>query len=127
MKILLDTHALIWFTEGDAKLSFNAKTEILKDENQRFISIASLWEIVIKTSIGKLELNQSVNDIKTVLDINNISLLGINFNHLTILLTLPQYHKDPFDRLIISQAIAENLTIISADKHFSSYPVPVIW
>ncbi|RYU85877.1 type II toxin-antitoxin system VapC family toxin [Mucilaginibacter terrigena] len=127
MKILLDAHTLIWFTEGDAKLSFNAKTEIAKDENQRFISIASLWEIVIKTSIGKLELNQSIIDVKTVLDVNNISLLGINFNHLSILLNLPQHHKDPFDRLIISQAISENLTIISSDQHFSAYPVPVIW
>ncbi len=126
MNILLDTHALIWFTEGSEKLSTKAKSRISDINNIKFISIVSLWEIVIKSSNKKLELNQSLAEINQFLFLSNIQILAININHLSLLANLPNYHNDPFDRLIISQAISENLQIVSADRHFDSYPVEVI-
>lgn len=127
MNILLDTHALIWFTEGSEKLSTKAKSRISDINNIKFISIVSLWEIVIKSSNKKLELNQSLAEINQFLFLSNIQILAININHLSVLANLPNCHNDPFDRLIISQAISENLQIVSADRHFDSYPVEVIW
>lgn len=127
MNLLLDTHALIWFTEGIAKLSSKAKSEISNPSNKKFLSIASLWEIAIKSSKDKLEIKQSFREINQFVILNNIQILGIEFEHLNTLLTLPHHHGDPFDRLLISQAISENLTIISSDRHFSSYDVEVIW
>ena len=125
--MLLDTHALIWFTEGNDRLSLKARLEIENSSNVKFLSIASLWEIVIKTSKDKLELNQSFEEINNFLVVNNIQLIGIEITHLNTLLTLPRHHNDPFDRLLISQAITENLTIISADQHFKAYPVTAVW
>lgn len=127
MKVLLDTHALIWFTEGSDKLSLKAKSEIDNKNNSKFISIATLWEIVIKSSKEKLELKRSFVEISHFLSINSIQIINIEIAHLNTLLILPHYHGDPFDRLLIAQAIMEDLTIISTDKHFKNYPVKVIW
>jgi PIN domain nuclease of toxin-antitoxin system len=127
MNVLLDTHALIWFAEGSDKLSLTATSEIDNKNNNKFISIATLWEIVIKSSKEKLELKQSFAELNYFLSINNIQIINLEINHLNTLLKLPHYHGDPFDRLLISQAISEDLTIISVDKHFENYPVKVIW
>lgn len=127
MNLLLDTHALIWFTEGNDKLSLTAKKQIEDENNSKAISIASLWEIVIKASRAKLGIEKSFVEINQFLSINNIDVLDIKIGHLDTLLELPHHHGDPFDRLIISQAISENLTIISADQHFKAYPVSVLW
>jgi PIN domain nuclease of toxin-antitoxin system len=127
MKLLLDAHVLIWFTEGNDRLSVKARIEIEKPINIKFLSVASLWEIVIKASKEKLELKQSFAEINDFLLINNIQIIGVEIRHLNILLNLPHHHGDPFDRLIISQAITENLTVISADQHFKNYPIPTIW
>ncbi len=126
MQILLDTHILIWFAKGIDKLSPKAKTTIENLSNQRFVSIVSLWEIVIKSSLNKIELKQSFKEIYYFLTNNDIELLPVSVAHLDILLTLPVYHKDPFDRLLIAQAITENLTLISADQHFNGYNINLL-
>lgn len=127
MKVLLDTHTLIWYTEGADRLSFEAKSKINDPDNNKFVSIASLWEIVIKSSLNKLELKRSFSDIKAFLAISSIQILGIQPEHLEILLNLSHHHKDPFDRLIIAQAIGADMTLISVDDKFKAYPVDVIW
>jgi PIN domain nuclease of toxin-antitoxin system len=127
MNLLLDTHTLIWYTEGSDRLSSSAKSEIRNPANIKFISIASLWEIVIKSSRSKLELKQSFVEIIRFLKVDNMQILDVRIDHLKTLLTLPYNHNDPFDRLIISQAISENMAIVSTDKHFASYNVNVIW
>ncbi|CAN5277403.1 type II toxin-antitoxin system VapC family toxin [soil metagenome] len=127
MNLLLDTHALIWFAEGNRRLSEKAKTEIINPGNESYISVASLWEIVIKVSIQKLELKRSFVEINQFLTANKINVIGIEMEHLNALLTLPYHHSDPFDRLIIVQALTKSLVIISADKHFYAYNVSVLW
>jgi len=127
MKVLLDTHTLIWFTEGSERLSTKAKSAIGDINNIKFISIVSLWEIVIKSSSNKLEFKQSLIEVNYFLSLNNIQTLTINTDHLNTLSGLPFHHKDPFDRLLIAQAISGKLAVISSDRHFSSYPVEVIW
>lgn len=127
MKVLLDTHALIWFIEGDSKLSLTAKSEIENLNNERFVSTVSLWEIVIKSSRDKLELKKSFKELNQSIVDNDIQIITVQISHLNTLLILQHHHSDPFDRLLISQAISEDLTIISTDKHFKNYPVKVIW
>jgi PIN domain nuclease of toxin-antitoxin system len=127
MNLLLDTHALIWFTEGNDKLTLIAKKQIEDENNNKAISIASLWEIVIKASRTKLGIEKSFVEINQFLLVNNIDVLDIKVSHLDTLLELPNHHGDPFDRLIISQAITENLIVISADRHFKAYSVNVLW
>lgn len=127
MEVLIDTHALIWFIKGDNNLSDQAKTIIESEDNVIYVSIVSIWEIVIKTNIGKLELNKSVDDIFNFLNDNQIRIINILQNHLSTQLLLPLHHRDPFDRLLIAQAIAEDIAIITADQHFKPYPAKVIW
>ncbi|MEX8547362.1 MAG: type II toxin-antitoxin system VapC family toxin [Mucilaginibacter sp.] len=127
MKVLLDTHALIWFVEGVNRLSLKAKLTIEDLENVRFVSIASLWEIVIKSSLNKIEMKKSFEEINSLLFDNDIQILQINVDHLNTLLSIPHHHKDPFDRMLIAQAIAENISIISIDQQFKPYTVNVIW
>lgn len=101
--------------------------EVLENkENQRIVSVVTLWEF--KISLSKLQNSKPLSDIHQHLISNsNFEILDIEFPHLNMLLTLPHYHKDPFDRLLIAQAITEKLIIISADRHFIQYPVSVIW
>ena len=127
MKILFDTHTLIWFIEGNNKLSSKAKSTIEDLNNKRFVSTISLWEIVIKTSRDKLELKQSFKELNKLIFNNDIEIVTVEIPHLDTLSTLPYFHGDPFDRLLISQAITDDLTIISADRHFKDYPVRVTW
>jgi PIN domain nuclease of toxin-antitoxin system len=127
MQYLLDTHSFLWFINGDDSLSSRVKKEIANIDNKCFLSIASLWEIAIKTSIGKLSLQSSFDHIATILLDNEIELLPISLSHLQTLLNLEYRHRDPFDRLIISQAISEDLTIITKDDLFSNYKVKISW
>ena len=124
---LLDTHALIWFLEGDAQLSLTAKTIILDTDNRLCVSVASLWEMAIKMSIGKLTLTQSVEQIIARLPVEFIELLSIEVPHILAIQQLPLHHKDPFDRLLIAQTKAENLTIISNEAIFDQYAIKRIW
>jgi len=127
MNYLLDTHTLIWFLEGAASLSRTALETIEKEENTCYVSIASIWEIAIKISINKLEMNISFEDLNKLIWQNSFELIPISFQHTKKLLDLPYHHKDPFDRMIISQAIIEKLTIISKDNNFILYDIDCLW
>lgn len=128
MKILLDTHTFLWFIDGSLNLSDTAKKLIEQPSNQRFLSIASLWEMSIKISIGKLQLGMTMTElVKHQVYGNAIELLEIRPEHLDELAKLPFHHKDPFDRLIISQSLGENISIVTRDSVFASYPVQLVW
>lgn len=128
MRLLLDTHAFIWFIEGHADLSDLAKSLIEDPENERLLSIASLWEIAIKTSLGRLNLNMSIQQlVENHVYGNAIALPPIVPSCLDHLANLAFYHKDPFDRLIIAQAMVEKLTIVSKDGLFDGYDVDCVW
>lgn len=127
MDYLLDTHTFLWYIDGKSNLSTDAINFIENKRNAKYLSIASLWEISIKLNQDKLSLTQPFESLPTYMTINNFNLLPIYHKHLSGLIDLPYHHKDPFDRLLIAQAIAENLIIISADRHFIQYPVSVIW
>ena len=128
MKLLLDTHTFIWFIEGNSNLSNKAKALIEASDNQRFLSVASLWEMTIKKSLGKLELGM---DMQTLIDEhiyqNAIEILPINTAAFFMSQDLPFHHKDPFDRLLISQGLADDLVLLSIDENFASYPVKCLW
>lgn len=127
MDLLLDTHPFIWFLNGDDQLSPNLKNIIADTSNKCLLSIASLWEIAIKSSLGKLELKGDFNHIAGFLNDNDIELLPITFEHLQRLMQLPLHHRDPFDRVIIAQALTEGLPIATKDDNFPAYGVNIMW
>jgi PIN domain nuclease of toxin-antitoxin system len=127
MNLLIDTHILIWYIAGNPSLN-PAMTDLLEaTQNNLSISVASLWEIAIKVGKGKLDLGIEFHELEGILDRLNIQILPILFGDLKVQRTLPFHHTDPFDRLIISQAINQNLVLMSADSAFSNYPVQNIW
>lgn len=128
MKVLLDTQAFLWLIADTKQLSSNAKKIFLDSNSELFLSLASIWEIAIKISIKKLTLQQSFERfIPHQLQENNISQLHIDFRHLVKTLHLPFHHRDPFDRLIISQAMTEHFVILSNDNIFDKYEAKRIW
>ena len=128
MKYLLDTHTLLWFLKGDKKLSDKARRLIDSPRNSKFLSIVSLWEIAIKVSLGKLVLDKPFEKLfPEQLYFNRIEVLDITVDSLIKLTTLPFHHRDPFDRLIIAQALVEELPIISADAAFDAYEISREW
>lgn len=127
MDLLLDTHSFIWFLNGDEQLPQNLKNTIADTTNRCFLSIASLWEIAIKSSLSKLELKGNFDRIADFLNDNDIELLPITFEHLQRLLQLPFHHKDPFDRVIIAQALTESLPVATKDEIFPEYGVNCNW
>lgn len=127
MDLLLDTHAFLWFAEDSADISEKVKSEIEDMQNRCFVSIASLWELSIKLSLNKLEFNSSFDIIPELLNNNNIEILPVQFRHLRQLLILPFHHRDPFDRMILSQAITENLVLVTKDGIFEKYTSNIIW
>jgi PIN domain nuclease of toxin-antitoxin system len=123
---LLDTHTFLWFVMGNPRITPKLRAQI--EDNENFVSIVSIWEIAIKYNIGKLNLELPFdNFIDRQVISNGIQLLDIKLDHLKVLATLPLYHRDPFDRLLIAQAIEENIMFISADSIFSLYPVQRMW
>lgn len=128
MKYLLDTHTLLWFLKGDKKLSDKARQLIDSPRNSKFLSIVSLWEIAVKVSLGKLVLDKSFERLfPEQLHFNRIEILDITVDSLTKLTTLPFHHRDPFDRLIIAQALVERIPIIGADAAFDAYGISREW
>jgi PIN domain nuclease of toxin-antitoxin system len=128
VNIVLDTHALLWFLEGDFdRLSEKARTHTEETSDIKFVSIASLWEIAIKMNLGKLKLRNDLDGLQGLLHSNGFVPLEIKLAHLKVNLNLELHHRDPFDRLIISQAIAENLQVVTKDPNFSLYPIQTIW
>lgn len=127
MKLLLDTHAFLWFLLDDERLSIPARTAIERTENL-YLSPASHWEIAIKIALGKYALPESFAlFMKRELAENDMTILPIEIIHTEQLIVLPFHHRDPFDRLIISQALAETLPIVSIDSKFDAYGVKRIW
>jgi PIN domain nuclease of toxin-antitoxin system len=128
MKLLLDTHIFIWLIDGNQNLSQTARCAIEDENNSLYLSIASLWEITIKTSLGKLELGIPLEEIIVNFILPaGIEILPIHLPHLLVLQTLPFYHRDPFDRLLISQAKSESLVIVSEDNMFAQYEIEMRW
>ncbi len=122
MQILLDTHILLWYLEDDKRLS-TKKSEIIDDPRiQKFFSLASLWEIAIKRSIGKIPAKVPLHDLVPA----SIVIFPIQLSHLEIVETLPLHHRDPFDRLLIAQAIAEDFWVMTDDPLFQNYPLKFI-
>lgn len=126
MRILIDTHILIWHLEGDEQLSPNRRSLITDPTNSIFISTASFWEIAIKSSLGKLSLSKSIEDIFVEIDQSTSSILSIEPNHALIVSKLPFHHRDPFDRMIIAQAQVELLDVMTSDVAFADYGLNLI-
>ena len=120
MNVLLDTHILIWALENNPALSENARNAITAGRNMVFVSSASVWEISVKKSIGKLKVPDNLLE---ELLAHRFSLLDINAEHAQLAGELPLIHKDPFDRMLVAQAKIEKLTLISVDPHIAKYEV----
>ena len=128
MRYLLDTHTLLWFISEDKKLSDRAHRLILDSSSEIFLSIASLWEIAIKVNIGKLALDEPFEQLfPKELHFHKIRILEITVDSLARLAALPVHHRDPFDRLIIAQALVEGMPIIGVDSAFDAYGVSREW
>ena len=124
--LLLDTHAFYWFVCNDDRLSKTAK-EAIETEKSVFVSVCSFWEMAIKSSLGKLILPASITELMETCGECDITILPIGAAHLERLKDLPWIHRDPFDRMLICQALEENLTMVTADANISKYPVKTIW
>lgn len=124
---LLDTHTLIWFLEGNRQLSGKARQNIEAENSTNFVSIASLWEMAIKINLNKLEISTSLDDVFELIEKNGFEILPITPKDILSLSVLPYHHRDPFDRLIISQSFNNNLTILSKDENFKYYDVDLVW
>lgn len=128
MRLLLDTHALLWWVDDDPQLSREARRLIGDEENDCYVSLASVWEMAIKCGTGKLKLSVSVQRYcQEHLIANDFQLLPIDLGHVTLVETLPPHHRDPFDRLLITQARHEGLTLVSSDTAFDAYGVTRMW
>lgn len=128
MDYLLDTHTFLWFINGDAQLSKKAKDAISDTDATKYISIASFWEIAIKLNLGKLSLQMPFSDLHQQVTDNGFEILPITFSHTAELISLELLHRDPFDRIIIAQAICERLILISKDGNFEKYShLKMLW
>lgn len=127
MNNLHDTHTLIWFIDGNDNLSNKAKTEIETNAEGNYVSIASIWEIAIKISIGKLELKTSFKNFIHQIESNSFQILPVSVADALFVSLLPFYHRDPFDRMIIAQAKNSNLRLITKDIFFAKYDIHILW
>ena len=127
MDLLLDTHTFLWYITGENQIPINILSIINNKDNYCYVSVASIWEIVIKMSLNKLDIKGGFHTIEVFLENNDFELLLINLKHTKALLSLPMLHNDPFDRIIISQAINDNLTIVTKDSKFREYEVKIVW
>lgn len=124
--MLLDTHVLLWFLNDDPRLPTSVKSQI-EDSDGVFVSIVSLWEIAIKRSINKLTLKFDFQDLPSFLDELEIRVLTLVFEDIKRYVALPLHHRDPFDRMLVAQAMTNSLTIASADRAFDAYPIHRLW
>ena len=128
MKVLLDTHAFLWSITGDDRLSKTAEEIFLDPDNNLFFSAASFWEICIKMSLGKLSLKRGwFETIQEEMRINAVQWLPVEMPHCVELTNLPFHHRDPFDRMLIAQAMTEDLQLLSRDSRLSAYEIKRIW
>jgi PIN domain nuclease of toxin-antitoxin system len=124
VRLLIDTHALIWWRADSPRLSLRARCEIADPKNEIYISVVTLWEIVLKRSSGKLNFP---DDLEQVLREDSFGLMPIDYRHLAALERLPLLHKDPFDRMLIAQASAEGVPLITNDRTLARYRVQIVW
>ena len=128
MNILLDTHAFIWWNEGDARNSTHLHRELRDPANTLWLSMASVWEMQIKSQLGKLQLQKPLHLlIEQEMQVNRLRLLSISLEDIYSLARLPALHRDPFDRIIVSQAIAGGFHLVTNDTNIRGYHVPVLW
>jgi PIN domain nuclease of toxin-antitoxin system len=128
MRLLLDTHAILWFLQADARLSPDALASIQATDAEVFVSDVSLFETAIKSSIGKLDLDLNLSDLfAKLLPDNGWKPLGIQPRHLSYFVDLPMHHRDPFDRMLVAQAQAEGLTLVTRDANVAAYDVATLW
>jgi len=128
MKLLLDTHTFIWAATLDERLSPKARESLLNSDNELFLSTASIWEMAIKSSIGKLILKYPIEQIiNEQIQINGLQILAIESAHALAVASLPWRHRDPFDRLLVCQSKLERLTILGKDRVMDDYGVERIW
>lgn len=126
MRLLLDTQALIWWATDDPKLGPSARTEILRGGADVTVSVASIWEISIKAALKRLDVDSDIDRrLETAVAADRFRVLPLAYAHARAVRTLPLHHGDPFDRILIVQARLETLTILTADRVFAAYDVPV--
>ena len=128
MRLLVDTHAFIWFSTDDKRLSTNAG-EILSDRsNELLISVGSFWELAIKSRLGKLSLSTSFGEFVNEASIRvPFSLLPLEMPHIELVSQLPIHHRDPFDRMLVAQAIVERVPVLTNDAEFENYDIKIVW
>ncbi len=124
MRLLVDTHVLLWWRDDSPQLSPRARREIADSKNEVCVSVVTLWEIVLKRSAGRLNFP---DDLEQVLQEDSFTLMPIGFQHLRTIERLPFLHKDPFDRMMIGQALAEGIPIATGDRIFAAYGVQIVW
>jgi PIN domain nuclease of toxin-antitoxin system len=123
-RLLVDTHVLLWWLTGDPSLSATARTQIADPQNEPLVSIASLWEIATKRSLGKLT---APDDLPDRIPNEGFSWLSVSASHAWEVRQLPMHHRDPFDRVLVAQALIERLPVVTADPRFQPYGVDVRW
>ena len=128
MNLLLDTHAFLWWVAASGELSRKARSAIGGARNECFVSVASGWEIAIKVSLGKLRIDGALDRfLPEQLAANGFRALAIDLKHAARVATLPFHHRDPFDRLLVAQALEEDLAMVTADPVFAKYGVNRVW
>jgi PIN domain nuclease of toxin-antitoxin system len=128
MNLLLDTHTLLWILTDNKNLSKKVRRLFLSEDNEIYLSVASIWEMAIKVSIGRLNLSEPVKEfVQNQVKGNDIKILAVEAEDIYPIETLPFHHRDPFDRLIIAQSMTRNYPILSADVEFDAYPIKRIW
>lgn len=128
MKFIADTHAFLWFISDSPQLSKQAKSVFESSDNERLLSLASIWEMAIKESLGKLSFSHPIEQfLPEQIKLNYFQVFDISMEHALRIARLPLYHRDPFDRMIVAQALAAELPIVSSDKALDAYGVRRLW
>ena len=125
MRLLLDTHALLWALATPGKLAPAARRAIQSPQNEVYASVASAWEIALKVALGKLEYD--LQSLENGLAASGILLLGVGLQHAARVATLPMHHRDPFDRMLVAQALCEAMALVSRDRELAKYGVRLLW
>jgi len=127
IKYLLDTHVVLWIAENSPMLSESAKAAVLDKSAEKYVSIASAWEIAVKLGTNKLSILGGLPEFFKILDENGFKILPVEREYLLQLGQLPDHHKDPFDRLLVATSIVENITLITADEQIKKYGLLCLW
>lgn len=128
MRLLLDTHTFLWLVEGNSRLSASARAALFDPLNELSLSVASVWELAIKTGNGKLTLSDPLDVfVGKWAPAYQLDQLAVEGRHALVVATLPNHHRDPFDRLLLAQAHVEGMTLVSGDGKLTAYGIPVLW